>query len=72
MTDMKSMRRLIVAMITLLLIPVVGAAQDAAEVLKRAAEAMGAGDLKSLRYTDEGIGFTYGQATWWCRRPEST
>ncbi len=37
-------------------------AQDASDLLKRASEAMGATDLKSLRYTDSGIGYTFGQA----------
>ena len=62
MFDMTTMRRLLPAMTALLLIPAVTAAQDAAEVLQRAAEAMGASDLKSLRYTDDGFGYTYGQA----------
>ncbi|MEO7135209.1 MAG: hypothetical protein ABI024_13430, partial [Vicinamibacterales bacterium] len=46
----------------LLLVPAVGVAQDAAQVLKRAAEAMGASDLKSIRYQDDGIGYTFGQS----------
>ena len=36
--------------------------QDAPEVLKRASAAMGANDLKSIRYSDDGIGYTFGQA----------
>lgn len=52
--------RLSLALLTL--IPPVCVAQDAADVLKRAAEAMGASDLKSLRYIDDGIGYTFGQS----------
>jgi glyoxylase-like metal-dependent hydrolase (beta-lactamase superfamily II) len=37
-------------------------AQDASDVLKRASDAMGATGLKSLKYSDAGIGYTYGQA----------
>ena len=37
-------------------------AQDAAAVLKRASDAMGATNLKSIRYTAEGTGYTFGQA----------
>ncbi len=37
-------------------------AQTAADVLKRASDAMGAGQLKTLRYAGDGIGFTFGQA----------
>src|SRR6266699_1029404 len=37
-------------------------AQDASAALKRASDAMGAGELKSIRYAGEGTGFTYGQA----------
>ena len=36
--------------------------QDAASVLKRASDAMGAANLKSLRYTADGVGYTFGQA----------
>jgi glyoxylase-like metal-dependent hydrolase (beta-lactamase superfamily II) len=44
------------------LIPGVVHAQDAAAVLQRVSDAMGAGELKSIRYTDEGTGYTFGQA----------
>src|SRR5438552_2513910 len=37
-------------------------AQDASDLLKRASEAMGAASLKSIRYADSGIGYTFGQA----------
>jgi glyoxylase-like metal-dependent hydrolase (beta-lactamase superfamily II) len=37
-------------------------AADAAGVLNRASAAMGAGDLKSIRYAGDGIGFTFGHA----------
>ena len=37
-------------------------AADAEAVLKRASSAMGAGSLKTLRYTAEGTGYTFGQA----------
>ncbi len=36
--------------------------QDAATTLKRASDAMGAANLKSIRYTAEGTGYTFGQA----------
>ena len=55
-----SLRILLVA--TLGLIPGLVFAQDAAEVLKRVSGAMGAADLKSIRYADEGTGYTFGQA----------
>ena len=42
--------------------PGAGFAQDASAALKRASDAMGAGELKSIRYAGEGTGFTYGQA----------
>lgn len=35
---------------------------DADAALQRASQAMGAGNLKSIRYTAEGTGFTFGQA----------
>jgi glyoxylase-like metal-dependent hydrolase (beta-lactamase superfamily II) len=38
------------------------AAQTAAEVIKRASDAMGADKVKSLRYGGDGTGATYGQA----------
>jgi len=37
-------------------------AQDASDLLKRASDAMGATNLKSIRYADAGVGYTYGQA----------
>jgi hypothetical protein len=36
--------------------------EDAAGVLKRASAAMGATDMKTIRYTAEGTGYTFGQA----------
>ena len=46
----------------LILVPGAAFAEDAAGVLQRAAGAMGAGDLKSIRYAGEGTGWTFGQA----------
>ncbi|MEO8134701.1 MAG: MBL fold metallo-hydrolase [Betaproteobacteria bacterium] len=43
-------------------LPTLAGAEDAAALLKRAGEAMGAADLKSIRYSGEGTGFTFGQA----------
>ncbi|MBL8697966.1 MAG: MBL fold metallo-hydrolase [Alphaproteobacteria bacterium] len=37
-------------------------AQGASDALKRAADAIGAGELRTLRYSGEGIGYTLGQA----------
>jgi len=37
-------------------------AEDATGVLRRASSAMGAAQLKSIRYATEGTGYTYGQA----------
>ena len=37
-------------------------AQEAEALLKRAAHAMGGADLKSLKYSTEGTGYTFGQA----------
>jgi len=37
-------------------------AQDASDLLKQASEAMGATNLKSIRYAAEGTGYTFGQA----------
>jgi glyoxylase-like metal-dependent hydrolase (beta-lactamase superfamily II) len=54
--------RLILSIIVLLLLAGSGFAEDAATVLDRVAAAMGAKELKSLRYTGEGTGATYGQA----------
>ena len=38
------------------------AAEDASDVLKRASDAMGATNLKTLKYSDSGIGWTFGQS----------
>jgi glyoxylase-like metal-dependent hydrolase (beta-lactamase superfamily II) len=46
----------------LALAPAGAAAQSAEALLKRSAHAMGATDLKTLRYVAEGNGYTYGQA----------
>lgn len=54
--------RLIVAFAAPLLCLSSAFAQDAAAVQKRASDAMGAGQLKTLRYTAEGTGYTFGQA----------
>ena len=37
-------------------------AQDASAVLRRASAAMGADDVKTLRYAGSGVGYTFGQA----------
>ena len=50
------------ALAALAFIPCHAFAADAAGVLNRASIAMGAGDLKSIRYAGDGIGFTFGQA----------
>jgi glyoxylase-like metal-dependent hydrolase (beta-lactamase superfamily II) len=47
-------------LVAALLMPAMALAQDGA--LERAARAMGATDLKSLRYSGDGIGYTFGQA----------
>jgi len=54
--------RLALSVTALAFIPGAALAEDAADVLKRASSAMGAGDLKSIRYTGEGTGFSFGQA----------
>lgn len=46
----------------LMFVPGAAFSEDAAGVLGRAAGAMGAGDLKSIRYAGEGTGWTFGQA----------
>ena len=46
----------------LALAPAAAPAQDAKAVLDRAATAMGAKELKSIRYSGEGTGWTFGQA----------
>jgi glyoxylase-like metal-dependent hydrolase (beta-lactamase superfamily II) len=46
----------------LALIPAAALSADAESVLKRAANAMGATELKTLRYVAEGTGYTFGQA----------
>lgn len=50
------------ALAAMAFIPGYSFAVDAAGVLTRASAAMGAGDLKSIRYAGDGIGFTFGQA----------
>src|SRR5262245_12948692 len=50
------------AMIALLLAPQPLLAQSAADTLKRASDAMGATQLKTLRYAAEGTGWSFGQA----------
>jgi len=52
----------VVSAAALAFVPAAALAQDAASLLKRAASAMGAGELKSIRYAGEGTGYTYGQA----------
>ncbi len=54
--------RLILSVTALVFIAGLVSGQDAADVLKRVSDAMGASDLKSIRYVDDGIGFTFGQA----------
>src|SRR5436190_12260161 len=56
------MKRIVAAAIALAVFSPSAIAQDAEAVLKRAAYAMGANDLKSLKYTTEGTGYTFGQA----------
>ena len=53
-------RLLLLVAVLLASLPVVAGAADAA--LERAVTAMGAGDLKSIRYSGDGIGYTFGQA----------
>jgi glyoxylase-like metal-dependent hydrolase (beta-lactamase superfamily II) len=48
--------------VSLAVAPLVAGAQDAGALLRRSAGAMGATDLKSIRYVAEGIGYSYGQA----------
>lgn len=43
-------------------VPGAASGLEAAGVLKRASDAMGATDLNSIRYAGEGIGYTFGQA----------
>ena len=53
------------ALVVVIVLSFVGAgalAQEATGVLKRAATAMGADELKSMRYAGDGIGYTFGQA----------
>lgn len=54
--------RLTLSVAALAFVPGAGFAQDAGGVLKRASQVMGGADLKSVRYTTEGIGFSFGQA----------
>ena len=46
----------------LAVLPGAASSEEAAGVLRRASVAMGAGELKSIRYTAEGSGYTFGQA----------
>ena len=46
----------------LALVPGAASGLEATGVLKYASNAMGAGELKSIRYTAEGTGYTFGQA----------
>jgi glyoxylase-like metal-dependent hydrolase (beta-lactamase superfamily II) len=48
--------------VSIAFIPVAAVAEDAEALLKRSAYAMGASDMKSLRYVAEGTGYTFGQA----------
>ncbi len=54
--------KLTLAVIALAFIPAAAYSLEADAVLKRASAAMGAGDLKAIRYAAEGIGYTFGQA----------
>ena len=62
MSSYLQLSRTILLFAAVVLIPGAGVAQNAATVLKRAADAIGAGDLKSIRYINEGTGYTFGQA----------
>ena len=53
---------LLMSAAALAFVPGAAFSQDASAALKRASDAMGAGELKSIRYAGEGTGFTYGQA----------
>ncbi len=53
---------LLMSAAALAFVPGAAFSQDASAALKRASDAMGAGELKSIRYAGEGSGFTYGQA----------
>ena len=57
-----SITRLAPAAFALALISSIASALEAAGVLRRSAAAMGATELKSIRYTTEGTGYTFGQA----------
>jgi len=46
----------------LVFLPLSASGEDATGVLKHAASAMGAAELKSIRYAAEGSGYTFGQA----------
>ncbi|MCX7144350.1 MAG: MBL fold metallo-hydrolase [Proteobacteria bacterium] len=46
----------------LAVLPGAASGEEAAGVLRRASAVMGAGELKSIRYTAEGSGYTFGQA----------
>ncbi len=54
--------RLTLLAATLAVAPASALAEEADALLKRASTAMGGSDLKTLRYTAEGTGYTFGQA----------
>ncbi len=54
--------KLALSAVALAFIPGAAWSLEAGGVLKRASSAMGAADLKSIRYAGEGIGYTFGQA----------
>ncbi len=62
MTLTATFTRLALSFVAVALVASSALAQDAAGVLRRSAAAMGAGELKSIRYRAEGIGYSYGQA----------
>ena len=53
--------RLALPALAISLLPLTAAALDASSVLKRASSAMGA-DVKTLAYSADGVGYTFGQA----------
>jgi glyoxylase-like metal-dependent hydrolase (beta-lactamase superfamily II) len=57
-----ALNRLTLSMAVLAFVPIAAFGVDATGVLKRASTAMGATGLKSIRYTAEGTGYTFGQA----------
>ena len=64
MVDMKTVQRwkLIVVMVGAMLVATGTEASSATDVLKRVSEAMGANALNTLRYSDAGTGYTFGQS----------